>query len=72
VRHLLGAAHLGVVVLDLARREVREPFHVDLVDHRVEHVLARAVPGTDEDRHDHSLLVLPRLVPEADRRGLAM
>ena len=72
VRHLLGAADLRVVVLDLARRELVEPLHLDLVDHRVEDVLARAVAGADEHRDDHPLLVLARLVAEPDRRGLAV
>ena len=71
VRHLVGAADLGVVVLDLARRELAERLHVDLVDHRVEDVLARAVAGADEHRDDHPLLVLPGLVAEPDRRRLA-
>src|SRR3712207_8374932 len=34
VLHLLVAAELGVVVLDVARRELLEPLDVDLVDDR--------------------------------------
>ena len=43
--HLLGAAHLRVVVLDLARGELGEALDLDLVDDRVEDVLARPEPG---------------------------
>ena len=72
VRHLLVPPHLGVVVLDLARRELVEPLDLDLVDHRVEDVLPRPEAGADEHRDDHPLLVLARLVAEPDRRGLAV
>src|SRR5437764_11225388 len=44
-RHLVGAPDLGIVVLDLARRELTECLHLDLVDHGVEDPLARAVPA---------------------------
>ena len=50
----------------------REALHLDLVDHRVEDVLARPEAGADEHRDDHSLLVLARLVAEPDRRRLAV
>src|SRR5579862_1812948 len=72
VRHLLRAADLGVVVLDLPRREVAQPFHLDLVDHRVENVLPRPETRPDEHGDDHPLLVLARLVAEPDRRRLAV
>src|SRR5262249_2913178 len=39
---------------------------------RVEDVLPRAETGACEHRDDHPLLVLPRLVAEADRRRLAV
>src|SRR4029079_3915472 len=57
-RHVLGPADLRVVVLDLPRRELHEPLHLDLVDDGVEDLLARPVALADEDLHDHSLLVL--------------
>ena len=46
--------------------------HLDLVDHRVEDVLARAEAGAGEHGDDHPLLVLARLVAEPDRRRLAV
>jgi hypothetical protein len=58
-------------VLDLARRELGERLHLDLVDHGLEHLLAGAVARAGEDLDDHPLLVLTRLVAEPDRRGLA-
>src|SRR5438105_8944075 len=60
--HLLDAADLRVVVLDLARREVAELLHLDLVDHRVEDLLPGAEARTREYLHDHPLLVLPGLL----------
>src|SRR3954454_24391951 len=68
--HLVGAADLGVVVLDLPRRQLAERLDLDLVDHRVEDVLARAEADAAEDAHHHALLVLAGLVPEADRGRL--
>ena len=68
--HLVGAPDLGVVVLDLARRQLAERLHLDLVDHRVEDVLARAEAHAAEDAHDHALLVLAGLVAEPDRGRL--
>ena len=68
---LVEPADLGVVVLDLARGEVREGLHLDLVDHRVEDFLALAVARADEHGDDHPLAVLRRLVAEADRDRLA-
>src|SRR5581483_11039436 len=43
-RHLLRVLQHRVVVLDLVRRQLAEGLDLDLVDHRVEHLLARAVP----------------------------
>src|SRR3954453_20630421 len=68
--HLVGASDLGVVVLDLPRRQLAERLDLDLVDHRVEDVLARAEADAAEDAHHHALLVLAGLVPEADRGRL--
>src|SRR5438874_11626650 len=68
--HLVGAADLGVVVLNLPRRQLAERLHLDLVDHRVEDVLARAEADTAEDAYHHALLVLPGLVAEPDRGRL--
>src|SRR5262249_18339496 len=70
-RELLRAPHLRVVVLDVPRRELTERRRLDLVDDRVEHLLARPVARADEHLHDHPFLVLPGLVPQADRRRLA-
>jgi hypothetical protein len=61
---------LRVVVLDVARREVLDPLHLDVVDHRREDLLARAVPVADRDPDHLAAVVLARLVPEPDRRGL--
>src|SRR3954447_5630951 len=70
VGHLVVAADLRVVVLDLPRRELAERLDLDLVDHCVEDVLARAEAHPAEDAHDHALLVLARLVAEPDRGRL--
>src|SRR3954470_5275755 len=70
--HVLGATDLRVVVLDLARRELGEALHLDLVDDGVEDLLPRAEANTAEHRDDLTLLVLLGLVAEADRRGLAL
>ena len=40
---VLEPAELGIVVLDVARREVADLLHLDVVDHRGEDFLARAV-----------------------------
>src|SRR5918995_311057 len=69
--HLLSPADLGVVLLELPRRTLAERLHLDLVDDRVEDLLARPVPQPGEHLDDHSLLVLTGLVAEANRRGLA-
>src|SRR3954447_20873920 len=53
VGHLVGAADLRVVVLDLPRRQLAERLHFDLVDHSIEDMLARAEPHAAEDAHDH-------------------
>src|SRR5439155_16625707 len=60
-RHLLGPADLGVVVLDLAGRELGELLDLDLVDHGVEDLHPRAVAGPREHLDDHALPVLARL-----------
>src|ERR1700742_1319150 len=71
VDELVVAAELGVVVLDVSRREIGQLHHLDGVDHGLEDALARRVLVADGDQHELVLAVLPRLVPEADRRGLA-
>jgi hypothetical protein len=71
VDELLGAAELGVVVLDLARRQVLDPLDLDAVDHRVKELLARRVLVADRDQDDLVLPVLVALVAQADGRGLA-
>ena len=72
MRHLLGVADLGVVVLDLTRRELPERLHLDLVDHGLEDLVARAEAGPDEHLDDHPLPVLRGLVSKPYRRGLAV
>src|SRR4051812_14697619 len=69
--HLVVPAELGVVVLDVPRRQVLDPLDVDLVDDRLEDLLARRVLIADRHQHGLVLLVLVRLVAEADRRCLA-
>src|SRR3954465_5493388 len=71
VDHLLVAAELGVVVLDVAGRQVADALDLDLVDDRVEDLLARRVLVPDGHHHRLVLLVLVRLVAQADRRRLA-
>src|ERR1700731_5175512 len=51
VDELLGAPELGVVVLDVARGEVGDLHHLDLVDHRFEDPFARRVLEADRDEH---------------------
>src|SRR6266511_4176240 len=46
--HLLRPANRGIVVLDLAGRKILERLDVDLVDHRVEDLLARPVADVAE------------------------
>src|SRR5581483_9775800 len=58
--------------LELARRELAERLHLDLVDDGVEDVLTRAVARAAEDADDHALVVLVGLVAETDRAGLPM
>src|SRR5919106_1132569 len=71
VDHLVQAAELGIVVLDVAPGELVDPLHVDAVDHGLEDPLARRVLEPHGD-HDHlALAVLLALVAESDRRGLA-
>src|SRR5205814_10051392 len=68
---LVQAAELGVVVLDVAWREVAYALDLDRVDDRVEDALARRVLVADRD-HDHlALAVLVALVAQADGRRLA-
>src|SRR5215213_9479777 len=71
VLHLLVAAELGVVVLDVAGRQLTELLDLDLVDHGLEDLLAGRVLVPDRDHDGLVLLVLVRLVAEADRGGLA-
>src|SRR5690348_928375 len=68
---VLEAAELGVVVLDVAAGELVQALHLDVVDHRGEDLLARAVAEADRDPDHLAALVLVALVPEPDRRGLA-
>ena len=67
----VDAAELGIVVLDVARRQVANPLDLDLVDHCVEDLLPRRVLIADRDQHALVLAVLVGLVAEPDRRGLA-
>src|SRR5215217_503437 len=71
VHHLVESAELGVVVLDVAPRELIHPLHVHAVDHGLEDPLAGRVLKADGDHHHLALAVLLALVPEADRRRLA-
>src|SRR5688500_3978126 len=64
---LLRPPDLGIVVFDLTGRELRHALDLDLVDHRVEDPLARAVARPAQHGHDHALLVLAGLVAEPDR-----
>src|SRR3989337_839997 len=69
-RELVCTADLGLVVFDLAGREVAESLDLDLVDDGVEDPLPLAVAGAAEDRDDHPLPVLRRLVSPPDGCGL--
>src|ERR1039458_1291182 len=71
VDEFLVAAELGVVVLDVARGEVGEAHHLDLVDDRFEDPFPRRVLVADRHEHRLVLAVLARLVAEPDRRRLA-
>jgi hypothetical protein len=68
---VLEPAKLRVVVLDVARREIADLLHLDVVDHRGEDFLARAVTETDGNPDHLATLVLAGLVAEPDRRRLA-
>src|SRR6187551_1832594 len=68
---VLEPAELRVVVLDVARREGVDPLHLDVVDHRGEDFLARAVAEADRDPDHLAALVLAGLVTKPDRCGLA-
>src|SRR5690349_20140148 len=72
VGELVDVPDLRVVVLDLARRDLLQLLHLDLVDDRVEDLLAHAEALPHEHAHDLALLVLPAIVAEPDRRRLAM
>ena len=63
VDHLVVAAELRVVVLDVAGRQVLDPLDLDLVDHRVEDLLARRVLVADRDQHASFLRYLCDLSP---------
>src|SRR5581483_1382929 len=67
---LVEAPELRIVVLDVARGEVADPLHLDVVDHSGEQLLPRAVLVADRDPDDLAALVLPRLVAKPDRRSL--
>src|SRR5690348_13812606 len=72
VGELVDVPDLRVVVLDLARRDLLQLLHLDLVDDGVEDLLAHAEALAHEHAHDLTLLVLPALVAETDRRRLAV
>src|ERR1700753_2965297 len=67
---LLEPAELGVVVLDVASAELFQRLHLDVVDHRGEEFLARAVTEADRDPDELAALVLRAFIAEADRRRL--
>ena len=69
VDHLVDPAELRVVVLDVAGGQVLDPLDLDLVDHRVEDLLARRVLVAD--RHQHAV-VLAVLVDLSPRRIVAV
>src|SRR5215217_1674685 len=71
LHRLLGAAKLRIVVLDVARRELPDLLDLDIVDHRVEDLLARRMAEPDRHPDDLAALVFAGLVAEANRRGLA-
>src|SRR3954469_21198666 len=58
VHELLRPAELGVVVLDVTRRQVLDPLDLHVVDHRMEELLARGVLVADGDQYDLVLAVL--------------
>src|ERR687893_1578384 len=71
VLSLLDAAKLGVVVLDVARRQLVHALHLDGIDDCLEDLLARCVLKADGNEHSLAAPVLVRLVAEADGGGLA-
>ena len=71
-RHLVGAADLRVVVLDLVRRELAERFTSTLSITASKTCWRGPKRAPHEHRDDHPLLVLARLVAEPDRRRLAV
>src|SRR3954454_16824575 len=68
---LLEPAELGVVVLDVARRELGDPLDLDVVDYRGEDLLAWAMTETNGDPDDLAALILVALVTKSNRRCLA-
>src|SRR6478735_3179584 len=64
---VLEPAELGVVVLDVARREVADLLHLDVVDAGSEDFLARAVAEADRDPDPLAALVLAGLVAQSNR-----
>src|SRR5215210_618201 len=71
VRRLLQAAKLRVVMLDVARRELLDALHLDVVDHGREDLLAGTVAEADGHPDHLAALVFAALVAQADGRGLA-
>src|SRR5918992_1667877 len=71
VHHLVEAAELGIVVLDVSRRELLRLLYLDRVDHCLEDPLAGRVLEADGDQHQLALAVLLALVAESYRGGLA-
>src|SRR4051794_21075950 len=70
VLHLLVAAELRVGGLEVPGRELAETLAPEPGEDRLEDPLARRVLVADRDEHALVLLVLVRLVAEADRRAL--
>src|SRR6476646_7393786 len=68
---VLDPAELGVVVLDVASRELGDLLHDDVVDHGREDLLSGTVAEADRDPDDLAALVLVALVAQADGRRLA-
>src|SRR5215216_366109 len=69
--HFVEAAELGVVVLDVARRELVDALDVHRVDHGLEDPFPGRVLEAHSDHHDLALAVLLALVAETDGRGLS-
>src|SRR5581483_4274603 len=71
VHHLIDSPELGIVVLDVPRREVPDPLDLDLINHRVEDLLPRRMLVADRDQDAVVLAVLVGFVAQTDRRRLA-